>query len=87
MKCWGCQWALEGVNRTSLKVKDFGPTGIDYITTDLDYRLLRIWASDGRVLPEVVTNQKRDIVDTSFHASCVFGHNPSPELIFPYIWE
>jgi hypothetical protein len=40
MKCWGCKWALEGVKRTSLKVKDFGPTPFDYISTDLDYKLL-----------------------------------------------
>src|SRR6267154_1803872 len=42
---------------------------------------------NGRVLPKVVTNQKRDIVDTSFHASCAFGHNPSLGLDFPYTWE
>jgi hypothetical protein len=34
-----------------------------------------------------VTNQKRDIVDTLFHASRAFGHNPMLGLAFPYTWE
>jgi len=31
--------------------------------------------------------QKRDIVDTSFHASRAFGHNPILGLGFPHSWE
>jgi hypothetical protein len=30
---------------------------------------------------------KRDFVDTSFHASCAFGHNPTLGLGFSYSWE
>jgi len=30
---------------------------------------------------------KRDIVDTYFHASCAFGHNPILGLPFSYLWE
>ena len=30
---------------------------------------------------------KRDIVDTSFHASRAFGHNPTLGLGFSYTWE
>jgi hypothetical protein len=33
------------------------------------------------------TNQKREIVDTSTHAFCSFGHSPSLGLAFPTIWE
>jgi hypothetical protein len=32
-------------------------------------------------------NQKRDIVDTSFHASGMFGHNLTLGLPFPHTWE
>jgi hypothetical protein len=34
-----------------------------------------------------VTNPKRDIVGTLFHASRAFGHNPILGLAFPYLWE
>ena len=34
-----------------------------------------------------VTNPKRDIVDTLFHASRAFGHNPILGSAFPYTWE
>jgi hypothetical protein len=30
---------------------------------------------------------RRDIVDTSNHASCVFGHNTTKQVGFPTIWE
>ena len=30
---------------------------------------------------------KRDFVDTSFHASCAFGHNPTLGLALPHSWE
>jgi hypothetical protein len=31
---------MDRVHRTSLEVKDFGPTPFDYISTDLDYTSL-----------------------------------------------
>ena len=34
-----------------------------------------------------VTNQKRDIVDTLFHASRAFGHDPMLGLAFSHTWE
>ena len=40
---------------------------------------------NGRVVPKHITNTKRDIVDTSFHASCVFGHDLILGLAFTYI--
>ena len=35
----------------------------------------------------MVTNPKRDIVDTFCHASGAFGHNPRLGLAIPYTWE
>jgi len=32
---------LEMVNRTSIKVKDFTQTSMDYISVDLDYKILK----------------------------------------------
>jgi hypothetical protein len=40
-----------------------------------------------RSFSKCVTNPKRDIVDTLFHASCAFGHNPILGLAFSYTWE
>jgi len=40
IKCWGFKRGMERVHRTSLEVKDFGPTPFDYISTDLDYTSL-----------------------------------------------
>ena len=34
-----------------------------------------------------VTNAKRDIVDTLFHASRAFGHDPMLGLAFSNTWE
>jgi hypothetical protein len=41
IKCWGWKWWFERVHRNSMEVKDFGQTPFDYISTDLDYKLLK----------------------------------------------
>ena len=43
-----------------------------------------MWCPCG--IPLEVTNRKCDIVDRVFHASRVFGHNPTLGFTFPPLW-
>jgi hypothetical protein len=68
--------------------KGFGLTPVDYIFVDLDYKLLKCWHQKKVLSPlKHVMNPKRDIVDPLFHASRMFGRDPTLGLAFYYIWE
>jgi len=80
-----------------------GSDGVLKWTTNLDYerllmRLRRLvvrlqtdfWSGKGRKFRVHLKREirpKRDIVDTSFHASCAFGHAPILGLAFSTSWE
>jgi len=58
------------------------------IFVDLDYKLLKCWHQKKGLSPlKHVMNPKRDIVDPLFHASRMFGRDPTLGLAFSYIWE
>ena len=87
------QTQLEIAHRTSLDQKDFSPTPRDYKSMDLDYKKQKLWSGTTnfevwkfRVHLKREIRPKRDIVDTSFHASCAFGHAPILGLAFSHLW-
>jgi hypothetical protein len=69
-----------------------GATADDYkkTTDDLYWDTNRRWPNEPeffRVHLKRENRPKRDIVDTSFHASCAFGHTPMLGSGFSYSWE
>jgi len=80
---------LKTVKRTSLEGKGFSQRSMGYNATltwtaEVEEELSE--APEMQSASKVATNQKRDIVDTLFHASRVFGHYPVPRLAFTHIW-
>lgn len=47
----------------------------------------KIWQSPLRNDQAAVLKQKRDIVDTTFHASCATRHNSNKQTPFPLSWK